>query len=130
MFQRVKVLTYNSLASWRFIVPCWLEVFVYDSCQYITFFAELPEGHQVITINDIQGLCDENVAYNYGILDSKFKGIVDKAYKDHWSAVFLQFGTGESIVVNGVENINWATASKDYCQAILKKLGELAVDPL
>ena len=133
MFQRVKILTYNSLANWRFIVPCWLKVFLNFACnsyQYITIPTELPEGHQVLTINDIQGLCDKNVAYDYGILDSKFKRIVDEAYKDHLSAVFLQFGTGESIVVNGVENTNWATAFKDYCQAILEKLGDLAADPL
>ena len=133
MFQKVKILTYSSLANWRFIVPCWLEVFLNfarDSYQYITLPSELPEGYQVINLNDIQLLCDENVAYDYGILDSKFKGIVDEAYKDHLSAVFLQFGTGESIMVNGVANTNWATAFKDYRQAILEKLGELAVDPL
>ena len=26
MFQRVKILTYNSLANWRFIVSCWLSL--------------------------------------------------------------------------------------------------------
>jgi len=130
MFEKLKLISFNNLSKWRRIAPCWLSVFMdfaRDSYQYLAF--PPPPAQQIRSILDIKAHDSSNTVYTFGFLDTHFHGIIEDAYKTHLAQAFLAFACPEKMIVNGVEQDNWAESFQHYRNEVLKNLEAWVTGP-
>lgn len=128
MFEQVKLLTFNKLEKWRYIVPCWLGAFLLfarDSYRFIAF----PEKEEISSIVEVKNQEASTTEYTFDFLDISFHDIIDEAYRDHLASSFLAFGAHDGAVdLSGEARKKWSTSFMDYRTQVLKKLNEWSQD--
>jgi hypothetical protein len=128
MFEKLKLINYRTLSDWRYIVPCWLSVFMdfaRDSYHYLAF----PPSQQINSILDIKVHNSSKTAYTFGFLDTHFHDIIDEAYKTHLAKAFIGFGCPDKLMVNGVEQDNWEESFSSYQKEILERFTAWVTSP-